>query len=152
MEKKLGIKFLQASLMYFAISVTMGTIMTISPVYKFIVLSGLFERAHAHISLIGWVSLAIIGFTYYVILGNLAKPMYSERLGNTGFWLLNIGIFIEFISLLAGGFNQAYLFTTEDPAAHTSTIPYTMFILIFACVMLIGVYITIYNIYRTLKS
>ncbi len=152
MEKKLGIKFLQTSLMYFAISVSMGTIMTISPVYKFVVLSVLFARAHAHISLIGWVSLAIIGFTYYAILGNLGKPMYSERLGNTGFWLLNIGIFIEFISLLAGGFNQAYLYVAEDPTAHISTIPYTMFILIFACVMLIGAYITIYNIYKTLKS
>ncbi len=152
MEKKLGIKFLQSSMMYFAISVSMGTIMTIRPVYQFVVLSGLFERAHAHISLIGWVSLSIIGFTYYVILGNLGKPMYNERLGNTGFWLLNIGIFLEFISLLAGGFNQAHLYVSEDPTAHISTIPFTMFILIFAFVMLIGVYLTIYNIYRTLKS
>ncbi len=108
MKKTLGARFLKASLIYFMIGVTMGAIMTIGPVYNFIMLSKLFERAHAHINLIGWVSLSIIGFIYYLLPGNLDKPLYSEKLGNMGFWLINIGIFSEFVALLIGGYVQAF--------------------------------------------
>ncbi len=152
MEKTLGLRFLKASLIYFVIGVTMGAIMTVTPVYDFVVLSKLFERAHAHLNLIGWVSLSIIGFIYYLILGNLGKPMYSERLGNMGFWLINIGISFEFVALLMGGYAQASSFQAGNfAAALRSTLPYDMLIIIFAFVMLIGIYISAYNIYKTLS-
>lgn len=151
MENRLGKMFLKASLLYFGMSVTMGAIMTIGPVYRFIIMSSLFARAHAHLSLIGWVSLAIIGFIY-LTLGYLNKPIYSEKLGDMGFNLLNIGIFVEFITLLAGGYSQSYAYMTGDLNAHTIPVPYTMFTIIFAFVMMIGSYMTIYNIYKTLKT
>ncbi len=152
MEKTLGLRFLKASLIYFVIGVTMGAIITVTPIYDFVVLSKLFERAHAHINLIGWVSLSIIGFIYYLVLGNLGKPMYSERLGNMGFWLINIGILSEFIVLLMGGYAQASLFQAGNPiAALASTLPYDMLIIIFAFIMLIGFYISAYNIYKTMS-
>jgi cbb3-type cytochrome oxidase subunit 1 len=144
MEKTLGVKFLKASLIYFIIGVTMGAIMTIGPIYDFVMLSKLFERAHAHINLIGWVSLSIIGFIYYLILGNLGKPLYSERLGNMGFWLINIGITAEFVALLMGGYAQAYSFQAGNYVI-------MMLIIIFAFVMMIGVYFSVYNIYKTLN-
>ncbi|CAG0976511.1 hypothetical protein METP3_01816 [Methanosarcinales archaeon] len=144
MGKTLGVKFLKASLIYFIIGVTMGAIMTIGSIYDFVVLSKLFERAHAHISLIGWVSLSIIGFIYYLILGNLGKPLYSEWLGNMGFWLINIGICAEFVALLIGGYAQASSFQAENYVI-------MMLIVIFAFVMMIGVYFSVYNIYKTLN-
>jgi cbb3-type cytochrome oxidase subunit 1 len=150
MEKILGTRFLKASLMYFAISVTVGAIMTIQPVYTFVVLSALFERAHAHVSLIGWVSMSIIGFIYLAI-DYLNRPMYSTRLGNMGFWLLNIGIMVEFVVLMTGGYYQSHSFMIGDPYAHGSSAPYVMFVMTFAFVMMIGAYMTIYNIYKTLK-
>ncbi len=153
MIKTLGIRFLKASLIYFIIGVTMGAIITIEPIYNFVVLSKLFERAHAHINLIGWVSLSIIGFMYYAILENLDKPLYSEKLANMGFWLINIGISAEFIALLVGGYTQASAFSTGNfEIAHESTVPYMMLIIIFAFVMMIGVYFSAYNIYKTLNS
>lgn len=152
MEKALGVKFLKASLIYFIIGVTMGAIMTIGPIYDFVVLSKLFERAHAHINLIGWVSLSIIGFIYYFLLENSDKPLYSEKLGNMGFWLINIGISAEFVALLMGGYVQASSFQAGNFAmAHVSTVPYTMLTIIFAFVIMIGVYMSIYNIYKTLS-
>lgn len=152
MEKTLGVKFLKASLIYFIIGVTMGAIMTIGPVYDFVILSKLFERAHAHINLIGWVSLSIIGFIYYFLLGNPDKPLYSETLGNMGFWLINIGISAEFVALLGGGYAQASLFQAREFAmGHMITVPYTMLTIIFAFVIMIGVYLTVYNIYKTLS-
>lgn len=151
MENRLGKMFLTASLLYFGMSVTMGAIMTIVPVYRFIVMSGLFARAHAHLSLIGWLSLATIGFIY-LILEHFNKPIYSEKLGDMGFSLLNIGIFVEFVTLIAGGYSQAYAYMSGDPNAHMVSVPYTMFTIVFAFVMMIGSYMTIYNIYKTLKT
>lgn len=151
MDKKLGKMFLKASLLYFGMSVTIGAFMTITPIYRLIVMSGLFARAHAHLSLIGWVSLALIGLIY-LAMGYLNKPIYSEELGDIGFSLLNIGIFVEFVTLTAGGYSQAYAYMHGDPNAHMIPVPYTMFAIIFSFVMMVGTYITIYNIYKTLKT
>jgi len=152
MEKTLGTKFIKASLIYFIIGVTMGAIMTIGPIYDFILLSRLFIRAHAHINLIGWVSLSIIGFIYYLISKNSDQPLYSEKLGNMGFWLLNIGIAAEFVVLIIGGCIQASSFQTGDfIRAPVSAVPYTMLTVIFAFVITVGIYMSIYNIYKTVK-
>jgi cbb3-type cytochrome oxidase subunit 1 len=129
----------------------MGTIMTLVPVYNFVMLSTLFTRAHAHLSLIGWVSFAIIGFMY-LGLEYFNKHMNSEKLGFCGFWLFNIGMFVEFVTLTVGGYYQARSVLNGDIYSYMHTVQYTMFTIIFAFVMLIGAYMTIYNIYKTLNS
>lgn len=151
MNRKLGIDFLKFSLIYFSMSVIMGTIMTLVPVYNFVMSSVLFARAHAHLSLIGWVSFAIIGFMY-LGLEYLKKPIYSERLGFCGFYLFNIGMFAEVVTLIVGGYSEAYATIRGDSSAYLHAIPYTMFTIIFAFVMLVGAYMTIYNLYKMLSS
>ena len=151
MNKKFGIYFLKASLIYFGISVTMGATMTLMSVYDFVMLSILFARAHAHLSLIGWVSMSIIGFIY-ITLGYINKPMYSERLGNIGFCLLNIGLIAEFATLTAGGYVQASAYVMGHQDAYTDSEPFTAFTVIFAFIMAVGAYTTIYNIYKTLNT
>ena len=150
MDKKFGVYFLKASIIYFCISVTMGAIMTLIPVYNFVMLSILFARAHAHLSLIGWVSMSIIGFMY-MSLGYLNKPMYSERFGYVGFSLLNIGLIAEFATLTVGGYVQSSSYVMGHTDAYTDSDPFTTFTVIFAFVMAVGVYATMYNIYRTLN-
>ena len=138
MDKKFGVYFLKASIIYFCISVTMGAIMTLIPVYNFVMLSILFARAHAHLSLIGWVSMSIIGFMY-MSLGYLNKPMYSERLGYVGFSLLNIGLIAEFATLTVGGYVQSSSYVMGHTDAYTDSDPFTTFTVIFAFVMAVGV-------------
>jgi len=75
--------------------------------------------------------------------------MHSERLGYMGFSLLNIGIVSEYIVLIIGGYRQACSYIDGDMDAYMTSIPYTMLSIIFAFVMLIGIYTTIYNIYKT---
>lgn len=129
----------------------MGTIMTFVPVYNFVMSSVLFARAHAHLSLIGWVSFAMMGFIY-IGMEYLKKPMYSERLGFCGFYLFNIGIFAESVTLIIGGCGQALAYKNGDSGAYIYAVPYTMFTIIFALVMLVGAYMTVYNIYKTLSA
>lgn len=151
MDNKLGVNFIKMSLIYFGISVTIGAIMTLVPVYRFVILSTLFARAHAHLSLIGWVSISILGFIY-ISMGHINKHIYSERLGYCGFWLLNIGTLMEFVTLVVGGYIQACSFIDGDPKAYMVSVPYTLFAIIFAFVMVTGAYMTIYNIYKTLNT
>lgn len=151
MNRKLGTSYLKAALAYFSMSVIMGTIMTFGPVYDFVMLSILFSRAHAHLSLIGWVSFAIIGFMY-LGLYYLNKPMYSERLGYCGFYLFNIGTFFEVSTLLFGGYDQAHAIMNGDANSSLHALPYTMLTIIFALVMLIGAFMTVYNIYKTMNT
>jgi cbb3-type cytochrome oxidase subunit 1 len=151
MNRKLGVYFLKTSLVCLVLSIIMGTIMTLVPVYDFVMSSGLFARAHAHLSLIGWVSFAIIGFIY-LGLDHLNKHIYSERLGCCGFCLFSIGMFIEFVTLVIGGCVQGYSVVNGDLNAYAQTIPYTIFTIISAFVMSTGAFMTIYNICKTMKS
>ena len=77
-------------------------------------------------------------------MANLYKPLYSEWLGNMGFWVINIGICAEFVALLLGGIAQASSFQAGNFVI-------MMLIVIFAFVMMIGVYFSVYNIYKTLN-
>ena len=151
MNRKLGVNFLKSSLIYFSMTVIMGAIMTLLPVYNFVTLSKLFERAHTHLSLVGWVSFAIIGFMY-IALDYLNKPMYSERLGFSGFYLFNIGILVDVVTLILGGYHEAHAVVGGDVNPSVCAMPCAMFAIIFAFVMLVGACMTICNIYKTLDS
>lgn len=148
-----GLKFLKASVIYFIIGVTMGAILTIKPVHDFVVLSDLFMGAHSHIDLLGWVSFAVIGAIYLLLPGNINKSLYSEKLATLSFWLLNIGVVVMFILLLVAGYTEAALVKAGNKEmVDAATAPYMMLIMVFAFVIIIGVYLFAYNLYKTLSS
>jgi len=154
MEKtSLGVKFLKASLVYFIIGITIGASYTIKPVHDFIALSPLFAGAHSHISLLGWVSFAVMGAIYSLSTGSLNKSLYSERLGNISFWLLNTGVAAMFILLLLAGYTEASLIRAGNSAmVEAATAPYMILVMVFGGVIAIGAYLFAYNVYKTLSS
>ena len=154
MEKTaLGVKFLKAALVYFVVGVTLGASFTIKPVHDLITLSDMFMAAHSHINLLGWVSSAVIGAIYILLPGNLNKPLHSERLANISFWLFNIGVVAMFILLLISGYTEASLVKAgNNEMVDAATGPYMMLIMVFGFVIIIGVYLFAYNVYKTLSS
>ncbi len=154
MEKTtLGMKFLKASVVYFIAGITIGAIYTVKPVHDFIVLSPLFAGAHSHISLLGWVSFAIMGAIYSLLTGMHGRLLYSERLGSISFWLLNTGVAAMFILLLLAGNKEASLVKAGNPGMIESAIgPYMLLIMLFAIVIAAGAYLFAYNIFKTLGS
>ncbi len=48
--------------------------------------------AHAHINLLGWVSMLIFGFAYYLVPMAAGRPMYSHSLPYVHFALANTGL------------------------------------------------------------
>jgi cbb3-type cytochrome oxidase subunit 1 len=73
-------RFVRIAAIYFAIAVIMGIVMGITKAFAY-------SSVHAHVNLLGWVSLAIIGLVYYVY------PAASKTaLATWHFWLHNIGL------------------------------------------------------------
>ena len=81
------------------------------------------------------------------------KPMHSEKIGNTGFWLLNSGISIMFILMLIAGYIGSSLAIAGNGAMiEAETSPYMILIMVFAIVIAIGAYLTVYNLFKTMSK
>ena len=59
--------------------------------------------AHAHINLVGGVTMGMMGLFYYVLPRILQRPIYSATLSEVSFWLSTIGVGIFFCSLVILG-------------------------------------------------
>ncbi|MCX9025600.1 MAG: cbb3-type cytochrome c oxidase subunit I [Candidatus Methanoperedens sp.] len=144
----LGIRYLKTSLIYFIVGVTMGALLTVKPVHDFALQSPLFAGAHAHINLLGWVSMALIGGIHLHLKD---KNLYSEKLGNAGFWLLNVGIAVMFILMLIAGYIWSSLsIAGKGELIDAAVGPYMILTMVFGIVIAIGAYLTAYNLLKTL--
>lgn len=76
----MGIPFIKASVVYFFIGVTFGIYIGIFDKFQF-------SSAHAHINLLDWVSLALIGTIYH-----LFPEAGKNKLAQSNFWLLMTGV------------------------------------------------------------
>lgn len=71
--------------------------------------------AHAHINLIGGVTLLCIAATYYLLTVIRKQPLYSVRLANLSFWFTTVGIY-SFYSVLVGfGIKEGFMLLALDP-------------------------------------
>jgi cbb3-type cytochrome oxidase subunit 1 len=59
--------------------------------------------AHAHINLVGGVTMGMMGLFYYVLPKLVHRPMYSPLLAAVSFWFSAIGVFSFFSSLVVLG-------------------------------------------------
>ncbi len=59
--------------------------------------------AHAHINLVGGVTVGMMGLFYYVLPKLVNRPIYSTTLATMSFWFSMIGVFVFFTSLVILG-------------------------------------------------
>lgn len=83
----MGNRFLRLSVVYFVLGVTLGIVMAASHDFTF-------RPVHVHINLLGWVSMALFGLWY-----RSAPASGETQLANVHFWLHNIGLPIQMITL-----------------------------------------------------
>jgi len=115
------LKFAWASLAYLFIGSTIGVVMLLT--------STEIAISHAHILLIGFVSMMIFGVGYHLLPVFAGTELYSQKLAEIHFWLQNIG-------LVGLAFTLPY---------------YRKIALIFGIVSLIAIYIFVYNVARSIK-
>lgn len=78
--EKMAARFIKIAAFYFVIAIILGIVMGITKAFSY-------SSVHAHLNLVGWVSLAIIGLVYY------AYPAAGKTaLATWHFWLHNIGL------------------------------------------------------------
>ncbi len=82
-------RFLRIAVVYFVIGAVLGLYMGITATFSQ-------APVHAHLNLLGWVSLAVIGLIYHV------SPAAGEtRLARIHFWLHNLGLPVFMVGLAA---------------------------------------------------
>lgn len=84
----MGARFIQVSVLYFLIGVVAGLVMGIAEAFQF-------TSAHAHVNLLGWASLAIVGVIY-----SLYPEAGKSRLAGVQFWLHNAGLVLLVVSMI----------------------------------------------------
>ncbi|MBO8164243.1 MAG: cytochrome-c oxidase [Brevibacillus sp.] len=90
----IGVPFIKASVVYFIIGVSMGMYMGITNHFSF-------TSAHAHINLLGWVSLALAGLIY-----KLNPAAGTSKMALVHFWLHMIGIPLLTFAMVLFGMGQ----------------------------------------------
>ena len=123
---EIPLKFACASLFYLVIGSTLGLIMVIN--------SSPLTPAHAHLLLLGFVSMMIFGVGYHLLPVFAGTDLYSIRLAELHFWLQNIG-------LVGLAFTMPYRYTGED---------YRLGTILFGAISLLAIYIFVYNTARSL--
>ncbi len=81
------LRFIKASLLYLLTGISMGLLMLLWPRWM-----GVYLPIHAHINLLGWVSMLMFGVSYHILPRFSGKQLYSDMLANLHFWFANIGL------------------------------------------------------------
>jgi len=114
--------------------------------------------AHVHIGAMGWNGFIAFGMLYYLIPKMWDTPLYSKKLATNHFWLGTLGIVIYAIPMYWAGFTQAQMwktFTEEGTLKFqfletvTHIIPMYITRSIGGLLYLIGVFMMVYNLYKT---
>ena len=117
--------------------------------------------AHVHIGALGWNGFLTFGVLYYLIPKMFNTPLYSKKLATTHFWIGTIGIVLYAIPMYWAGFTQAEMwkqFTEEGQLKYqfletvTHIIPMYVTRSLGGLLYLSGVFVMVYNIWKTVKQ
>lgn len=123
---EIPLKFAWASLIYLVIGSTMGVVMVLNSLPL--------TPSHAHVLLIGFVSMMIFGVGYHLLPVFAGTDLHSPRLAEIQFWLQNIGV-------IGLAFTMPYRYADES---------YRLGAIAFGVISLLAIYIFAYNVARSL--
>ncbi|MDP2727941.1 MAG: hypothetical protein Q8P59_10410 [Dehalococcoidia bacterium] len=126
------LNFIRSAIIYLVIGSTMGVLMAVNPQW-----GAPLRTAHAHINLLGWVSMMIFGVGYHVLPRFRGKQLHSEGIAIAQLILVNIGIvglavFSVLFNLYGGDFFKAV-------------------VAIAGAIEVVGIYLFAYNMIRTME-
>lgn len=117
--------------------------------------------AHVHVGALGWNGFLTFGILYWLIPRIFNTPLYSKKLANTHFWIGTVGIVLYVVPMYWAGFTQALMwksFTNDGTLTYqfletvTHILPLDVARSVGGTLYLVGVFIMVYNIYKTVKS
>lgn len=117
--------------------------------------------AHVHVGALGWNGFLTFGVLYWLIPRIFNTPLYSKKLATTHFWIGTIGIVLYAIPMYWAGFTQAMMWKqfTDDGTLKfqfletvTHIIPLYALRSVGGLLYLVGAFIMVYNIVKTVKA
>ncbi|HWS77602.1 MAG TPA: cytochrome-c oxidase, cbb3-type subunit I [Thermomonas sp.] len=152
------LKFLIVSLSFYMMSTFEGPMMSIKTVNSLSHYTD-WTIGHVHSGALGWVAMISIG-AIYAMLPRLLKlqSMYSTKLVDTHFWIHTIGVVFYIASMWIAGVMQGLMWraTNADGTltysfveALNATYPYYLGRLVGGLLVLSGMFIMAWNVYRT---
>ena len=127
---KTTLGFIFTGLIYLLMGVTLGVLFLIWPELRAL------KTVHAHLNLVGFVMFLIFGVAYHILPRFRGRPLHSESLAWHQFLMANIGLVGLLLSMTIATYQtQTYL---------------TYLQAIFGSVLVISMYIFVYNMIRTL--
>ena len=78
--------FIRASLLWFAAGIALGVGITVYPQWI------IYRPAHAHMSVVGFLTMLVFGVGYQLLPRLFGHPLYSQRLAVAHLFLANIGL------------------------------------------------------------
>jgi len=102
------LRFLVLSVIHLFIGTVQGVLQTFPGIAQWIREAGpaghlIDPLAHAHINLVGGVTMGMMGLIYYVLPKVLGRDVYSPALSGASFWLSTVGVLGFFCSLVGLG-------------------------------------------------
>ena len=151
------IKFLVLSVIHLFIGTIQGVIQTFPGVAQWLRESGpaghmIDPLAHAHINLVGGVTMGMMALFYFVLPRLLKRPVYSRILAVTSFWFSTIGVIGFFSSLVILGIiegNMIHAGMTYGQALEAVGSIHHILIITFAFLMGFGYWAFITNVLLT---
>jgi len=129
---KMAIRFTGISIVYLLIGCPLGVMFLFLPHYI-----PYLRPVHAHINLIGFVSIMIFGVSYHMFPRFTGSPIYSVPIGRLQFYLANLG--------LIGMALSWWVFEKESNVQHIG-------LLTFGAVEAVAAVLYIYNSWKTLNQ
>lgn len=123
-------KYTSASIVYFFIGCILGAFMFLRPTNIYSTMP-----AHAHINLIGFVSMMIFGVSYHMFPRFAGRPLHSVPIARVQFILLNIGLI---------GMVFIFAFADRDGMTYRTLLP------LFGTTLTASFVLYVYNAWKTI--
>ena len=118
--------------------------------------------AHVHVGALAWNGFLAFGMIYWLIPRMTKGKLYSDKLANAHFWIGTLGIIMYTLPLYVAGFTQAAMWKQFNPDGTltygnfletvTQIIPMYWMRAIGGTLYLIGMFILVYNIIKTVRA
>ena len=124
--------FIVMSVVYLGIAAILGIVMLgnqNATAMKFV---------HSHLNMLGWVSMMIYGVGYHILPRFMGRPLYSNKIGETQFYLANISLVAMLLFYTLNVYSPGDLY-------HTLTV-------VSGAVQALAIFLFFYNMLMTLLA
>lgn len=123
-------RYTSVSIIYFLIGCILGAWMFLSPGNIYSIMP-----AHAHINLVGFVSMMIFGVSYHMFPRFVGRPLHSIQIARRQFTILNIGLI---------GMVLLFAFADRDGMTYRTLLP------LFGTTLTVSFALYVYNAWKTI--